>query len=92
MVIKLCSALEQEIASLNKEEKPMFLNEYGLKEPGLNKVIRSSFDLLDLQNFFTCGETEVRSWTIPIGSTAPEAAETTTTSPGLGSQTSKNPK
>ena len=73
-VIRLCGSIEQEIASLNKEEKPLFLNEYGLKEPGLNKVIRSSFDLLDLQNFFTCGETEVRSWTIPIGSTAPEAA------------------
>ena len=74
MVIKLCSALEQEIASLNKEEKPMFLQEYGLSEPGLNRVIRSSFELLDLQTFFTCGEKEVRSWTIPIGSTAPTAA------------------
>ena len=74
MVIKLCSALEQEIASLNKEEKPVFLKEYGLSEPSLNKVIRSSFELLDLQNFFTCGEKEVRSWTISKGSTAPQAA------------------
>ena len=74
IVIKLCSALEQEIASLNKEEKPVFLKEYGLSEPSLNKVIRSSFELLDLQNFFTCGEKEVRSWTISKGSTAPQAA------------------
>ena len=74
MVIKLCSALEQEIASLDKEEKPVFLKEYGLSEPSLNKVIRSSFELLNLQNFFTCGEKEVRSWTISKGSTAPQAA------------------
>ena len=74
MVIHLCGTLEQEIASLDKAEKPLFLKEYGLIEPGLNKVIRSSFELLDLQNFFTCGEKEVRSWTIPKGTTAPEAA------------------
>ena len=74
MVIKLCSSLEQEIASLDREEKPMFLQEYGLSEPGLNRVIRSSFELLDLQTFFTCGEKEVRSWTISKGTTAPQAA------------------
>jgi|TARA_B100000959_G_scaffold103705_1_gene109334 hypothetical protein len=74
MVIRLCGALEQEIASLDEEEKPLFLEEYGLIEPGLNKVIRSSFELLDLQNFFTCGEKEVRSWTIAKGTTAPQAA------------------
>ena len=45
----------------------MFLSEYNLKEPGLNKVIRSSFNLLGLHTFFTCGEKEVRSWTIKKG-------------------------
>ena len=74
VVISLCSSIEQEIALLEEEEKPMFLQEYGLSEPGLNRVIRSSFELLNLQNFFTCGEKEVKSWTISKGSTAPQAA------------------
>ena len=74
IVISLCSSIEQEIALLKEEEKPLFLKEYGLSEPGLNKVIRSSFKLLGLQNFFTCGEKEVKSWTISKGSTAPQAA------------------
>ena len=74
VVISLCSSIEQEIALLEEKEKPLFLQEYGLSEPGLNRVIRSSFELLDLQNFFTCGEKEVRSWTISKGSTAPQAA------------------
>ena len=74
VVISLCSSIEQEIALLEEEEKPIFLQEYGLSEPGLNRVIRSSFELLDLQNFFTCGEKEVKSWTISKGSTAPQAA------------------
>ena len=51
VVISLCSSIEQEIALLKEEEKPIFLKEYGLSEPGLNKVIRSSFELLGLQNF-----------------------------------------
>ena len=74
VVISLCSSIEQEIALLEEEEKPIFLQEYGLSEPGLNRVIRSSFQLLNLQNFFTCGEEEVKSWTISKGSTAPQAA------------------
>ena len=74
VVINLCSSIEQEIALLEEKEKPIFLQEYGLSEPGLNRVIRSSFELLDLQNFFTCGEKEVKSWTISKGSTAPQAA------------------
>ena len=74
IVISLCSSIEQEIALLKEEEKPIFLQEYGLSEPGLNKVIRTSFELLGLQNFFTCGEKEVKSWTISKGSTAPQAA------------------
>ena len=74
VVISLCSSIEQEIALLREEERPIFLQEYGLSEPGLNKVIRSSFELLGLHNFFTCGEKEVKSWTISKGSTAPQAA------------------
>ena len=74
VVISLCSSIEQEIALLKEKEKPIFLQEYGLSEPGLNKVIRSSFELLGLHNFFTCGEKEVKSWTISKGSTAPQAA------------------
>ncbi|MFL2983139.1 MAG: redox-regulated ATPase YchF [Candidatus Neomarinimicrobiota bacterium] len=74
IVIRLCGTLEQEIACLNKDEKLVFLKEYNLNEAGLNKVIKSSFQLLGLENFFTCGETEVRSWTIPKGTSAPEAA------------------
>jgi GTP-binding protein YchF len=72
--IRICASIEQEIAILSEEEKPMFLEEYNLGEPGLNKVIRNSFNLLGLQTYFTCGEKEVRAWTIPKGATAPMAA------------------
>ena len=72
--IVLCGTIEQEISSLSNNEKPVFLKEFNLSEPGLNKVVRASFDLLGLNNFFTCGEKEVRSWTINKGSTAPEGA------------------
>ena len=73
-IIFLCASLEQEISLLGRNEQQMFLSEFNLKEPGLNKVIRSSFDLLDLHTFFTCGEKEVRSWTIQKGMNAPQAA------------------
>ena len=73
-VIPLCGTLEQEIAALDNNEKTLFLKEYNLFEPGLNKVIRLSFELLKLQNFFTCGEKEVRSWIVKNDATAPEAA------------------
>jgi len=73
-IIFLCASLEQEISLLGKNEQQVFLSEYNLKEPGLNKVIRSSFNLLGLHSFFTCGEEEVKSWTIQKGMSAPEAA------------------
>ena len=73
-IIYLCASLEQEISLLDKKEQKLFLSEYNLDEPGLNKVIRSSFDLLGLHTFFTCGEKEVRSWTIQKGMKAPQAA------------------
>ena len=73
-VIFLCASIEQEISLLNESEQKLFLSEYNLKEPGLDKVIRSSFDLLGLHTFFTCGAKEVKSWTIKKGMTAPFAA------------------
>ena len=73
-LIHLCFSLEEEIAQLSGEEKSFFLSEYNLSKPGLDKVIQSSFDLLGLQTFFTCGEKEVRSWTIKKNILAPQAA------------------
>ena len=75
-IIFLCASIEQEISLLDKKEQNIFFKEYNLSEPGLNKVIQSSFNLLGLQTFFTCGEEEVRSWTIRKGELAPEAAGT----------------
>mgnify|MGYP001617926044 CR=1 FL=1 len=59
---------------LPPEEAEPFLAEYGIAEPGLNRMIRLSYDLLGLQSFFTVGEDEVRAWTVKRGATAPEAA------------------
>ena len=73
-VIRICASIEQEISVLDEKEKNIFLDEYNLMEPGLNKIIRSGFELLNLQTFFTCGKKEVKSWTIPLGATAPKAA------------------
>jgi hypothetical protein len=73
-VIPICSKLEAEIQELPAEERPMFLEEAGLAEPGLNVLIRASFKLLGLQTYFTAGVKEVRAWTIHVGDTAPQAA------------------
>ena len=73
-VVFLCASLEQEISILDKKEQKLYLNEYSLEEAGLNKVIRSSFDLLGLHTFFTCGSKEVKSWTIKKNITASQAA------------------
>jgi GTP-binding protein YchF len=70
----LHGALEMEIAELDPEEAVLFLAEYGIQEPGLNRMVRSSYQLLGLQSFFTVGEDEVRAWTIPQGANAVEAA------------------
>lgn len=72
--LRLCGKLEQEIALLDEEEKVDFCNEYGLPEPGLDKLIHRAYDLLKLQSFYTAGPKEVRAWTIRKGSTAPKAA------------------
>lgn len=73
-VVSVCAAIESDIAELEDEEKDEFMQELGLTEPGLNRVIRSGYALLTLQTYFTAGEKEVRAWTYPEGSTAPQAA------------------
>jgi ribosome-binding ATPase YchF (GTP1/OBG family) len=73
-VVPVCAAIESEIAELEDEEKLDFLQELGLEEPGLNRVIRAGYDLLGLQTYFTAGVKEVRAWTVKKGATAPEAA------------------
>lgn len=73
-VVPICAAIESEIAKLNEEEKIIFLEDLGLKEPGLNRLIRAGYELLGLQTFFTAGPKEVRAWTITEGTTAPKAA------------------
>jgi len=72
--IRLCGKLEAEIALLDDQGKSFFLEEFNLPEPGLNKLIRTGFKLLNLETFFTGGPTEVRAWTIKQGSKANEAA------------------
>lgn len=73
-VVPICAAIESELAELSDAEKNEFLNEYGLTEPGLNRMIRAGYKLLGLQTYFTAGVKEVRAWTIHIGATAPESA------------------
>jgi ribosome-binding ATPase len=73
-IVSVCAAMESEIAELDDEEKEEFLSELGLEEPGLNRVIRAGYELLNLHTYFTAGVKEVRAWTIPIGATAPQAA------------------
>lgn len=73
-VVALQAKLEMDIAQLPPDEAEMFLQEYGIAEPSLNRMIRLSYDLLGLQSFFTVGPDEVRAWTTRRGATAPEAA------------------
>jgi GTP-binding protein YchF len=73
-VVIICAAAEQEISQLDKSEQPEFLASLGLDEPGLNKVVRTGYDLLGLITYFTAGPEEVRAWTIQKGTKAPGAA------------------
>lgn len=74
-VIVIAGRLESEIAELdNEEDRAMFLEDAGLAEPGVNRLIRSAYKLLNLQSFFTAGPKEVKAWTIKRGMTAPQAA------------------
>ena len=74
IVVPICNKLEAEIAELEDDERDEFLQEMGMEEPGLNRVIRAGYGLLGLQTYFTAGVQEVRAWTIPIGATAPQSA------------------
>ena len=73
-VIPLCVKIEEELASLEGEDKKEMLEALGIKESGLDKVIKASYDLLGLMSFLTAGEPEVRAWTIKKGTKAPQAA------------------
>ncbi len=74
VVVAVCAAMEAEMVELEDEDLKEFLSELGLEEPGLNRVIRAGYSLLNLQTYFTAGVKEVRAWTVKVGATAPEAA------------------
>lgn len=73
-VVAICAAIEADIAQLDDEDKAEFLEAHGFTEPGLNRVIRCGYQLLELQTFFTAGPKEARAWTTRIGASAPKAA------------------
>jgi hypothetical protein len=74
LVVPVCAAIEAELIELEDAERTEFLESLGLEEPGLNRVIRAGYSLLDLQTYFTAGVKEVRAWTVAVGATAPKAA------------------
>jgi GTP-binding protein YchF len=73
-VVAVCAAIEAEIVQLEEDEKQEFMEDLGLDEPGLNRVVRAAYTLLNLATYFTAGVQEVRAWTIPVNATAPQAA------------------
>ncbi len=73
-VFVICAQIEQEISELDEEEKAMFLEDLGLQESGLDKLIKASYKLLGLISYLTAGEDETRAWTIKVGTKAPQAA------------------
>jgi len=73
-VVAVCARLEAEIADLSAEDKLVFLQDMGMSEPGLDRVIRAGYAILGLQTYFTAGVKEVRAWTVAKGATAPQAA------------------
>lgn len=73
-IVVICNKLESEIIELDDAERAEFLEDLGMEEPGLNRVIRAGYELLNLHTYFTAGEKEVRAWTVRVGATAPEAA------------------
>lgn len=74
IVVPVCNQIEAEIALLDEDEKAEFMEAMGMEEPGLNRVIRAGYSLLNLQTYFTAGVKEVRAWTVKKGATAPQAA------------------
>jgi hypothetical protein len=73
-VVRICAKIEAELAELDADEKQAFLADLGLEEPGLARLIRAAYALLELVTYFTAGEKEVKAWTIRLGTQAPEAA------------------
>ncbi len=74
VVVAVCAAIEADLSELDDDEKDEFLQELGLEEAGLNRVIRAGYNLLHLHTYFTAGVKEVRAWTVHVGATAPQAA------------------
>lgn len=74
VVVPVCCSIEADMCELDEEELQQFLEELKLEEPGLNRVIHAAYKLLNLETYFTAGVKEVRAWTIPIGTLAPQAA------------------
>ena len=72
--VVISAAIEEEISQLEAEEADMFLEELGLSEAGLDRMIAAGYGLLELQTYFTCGPKETRAWTVRKGATAPQAA------------------
>jgi len=73
-VVAISAALEAQIADLDAEDKALFLDDMGMTEPGLDRLIRAAYGLLGLQTYLTAGDKEVRAWTVAVGATAPQAA------------------
>lgn len=73
-VVAICASIEQELSELDESDAAQFLAEMGLREPGLNRLIRAGYELLGLHTYFTAGAKEVRAWTVPVGTRAPAAA------------------
>ena len=73
-VVPVCAAIEEELSQLDDADRMEFLNDLGLDEPGLSRVIRAGYALLGMQTYFTAGVKEVRAWQVPKGATAPQAA------------------
>ena len=74
VVVVICNKLEAEISELDDEERDEFLEDLGMQEPGLDRLIRAGYELLNLQTYFTAGVKEVRAWTVQVGASAPQAA------------------
>ena len=72
--MRICGKVEAELSELDDEDKREFLSELGIEEPGLHRLIRAAYALLDLVTFFTAGPKEIRAWTIRRGTAAPKAA------------------
>lgn len=73
-IVTICASIEAEMVDLDDEEKEMFLADLNQTEPGLDRLIHAGYRLLNLETYFTAGVKEVRAWTIPVGTTAPQAA------------------